>query len=166
MLVMNRGNILDKCILSVFDHMCSYDAKNKIHVEGWKTNDAHRVNNKVILPHFIEYDVKNSSRWAQKFHVNYSYRNGILNDIDKVMCYISGKKLEDISTIEDSLSLAFERIGAVKQGDSFDNDAESEFFTMRFFKKGTLHLEFKDRYTWQEFNMRVARQRNWLPDKK
>lgn len=170
MLLLNRGTIMDKCVLSVFDHMCSFDPKNKIHTEGWQTNDVHKVNQRVIMPGFVEFDKYGSLRKykdaTERFHVNWHHRHGILHDIDKVMCYILGKKVEDISTIEDSLKLTFEQIGGIRQGQTFDDKAESEFFRMRFFKKGTLHIEFKDKYLWQEFNLRVAKNRNWLPGTK
>jgi hypothetical protein len=44
-----------------------------------------------------------------------------------------------------------------------DSKCESEFFSLRFFKKGTLHLTFKDEQLWQRFNQFVARERGWLP---
>jgi len=44
-----------------------------------------------------------------------------------------------------------------------DTQCESEFFTMRFFKKGSLHLTFKNEKLWETFNRVVAAERGWLP---
>ena len=41
---------------------------------------------------------------------------------------------------------------------------DSEYFQFRAFKKGTLHLYFKDESLWEMFNIEAARGKNWLPD--
>jgi hypothetical protein len=41
--------------------------------------------------------------------------------------------------------------------------SESTFFEMKYYKKGTLHLKFKDEALWNDFNLAAARGRNWLP---
>ncbi|MBL7128508.1 MAG: DUF4942 domain-containing protein [Ignavibacteria bacterium] len=33
----------------------------------------------------------------------------------------------------------------------------------QFFKKGTIHLTFKDDKLWEKFNLEAARGKNWLP---
>ncbi|PJC58181.1 MAG: hypothetical protein CO025_09935, partial [Ignavibacteria bacterium CG_4_9_14_0_2_um_filter_37_13] len=40
----------------------------------------------------------------------------------------------------------------------------AEFFSMRCYKKGTLHLEFRDESLWHEFNMRACANKKWLPE--
>jgi hypothetical protein len=52
----------------------------------------------------------------------------------------------------------------VYKNSAFDNTAESTFFKMRYFKKGTLHLEFKDADLWERFNITAAKGKNWLPE--
>jgi hypothetical protein len=162
MLFMNRGKILEDCVTDVFDYMTKYDKKNKIHWEGWKTNDAYKVNRKVIFPYAISFD----DRFGGYSHFSLSYRSSSfsLHDIDKVMCFISGKKIDNIQTIQDSLSDSFKRARNVYKNSAFDNTAESTFFKMRYFKKGTLHLEFKDADLWERFNITAAKGKNWLPE--
>jgi SAM-dependent methyltransferase len=41
---------------------------------------------------------------------------------------------------------------------------DSRWFTMRYYKKGTLHLEFKDLEVLKEFNRRAAIGKQWIPD--
>lgn len=155
MLFMNRGENMQRCVVEVFDALTDYHADNKVHWEGWKTNDAHRVNMKVIMPHFLEL-----SPWSG-FSVRYAKREN-LADIDRVMCLLTGKKMigDDVTpgivTMEDALIASF-------KDPLRDNTAQSEFFDLRYFKKGTLHMKFRDKKVWQEFNLRAAKGKNWLP---
>ncbi|MGE4557214.1 MAG: DUF4942 domain-containing protein [Desulfovibrionaceae bacterium] len=154
-LFLNRKNVVMNSLVEIFDHMTSFDAKNKTHYEGWKTNSAHAVNRRVILPNFIKIGYDN---W---FRVNYCYSQQ-LHDIDKVMCMITGKEVARICTIEDALKKAFDRLGKIDG--RFDNCTESLFFEIKFFKKGTIHLRFKDRFVWEQFNKLAALGKEWLPE--
>jgi hypothetical protein len=154
-LFLNRKNVMMNSLVDVFDHMTSFDAKNKTHYEGWKTNSAHAVNRKVILPGFVEIG------WDKCFKVNYSYSRR-LHDIDTVMCMITGKEVARICTIDDALGKAFYRLGKING--RFDNCTESFFFEIKFFKKGTIHLRFKDRFVWEQFNKLAALGKEWLPE--
>lgn len=75
------------------------------------------------------------------------------------MCMLSGKRFENILTIENALKAKFEEIGPIGVGQSFDNKAESEFFRMKFWKKGTFHIEFLDEALWAKFNQTAAKGR-------
>lgn len=155
MLFNNRDANLQQCIIEVFENLTQYDAKNKVHWEGWKTNSAYKVNRKVIMPWFIEL-----SPWSG-FSVRYSHQEKLL-DIDRVMCSLTGKRLTGtkdepgICTIVDALNKSF-------KDPLRDGTAQSEFFDLRYFKKGTLHMTFRDEKLWQEFNLRAAKGKNWLP---
>jgi hypothetical protein len=55
----------------------------------------------------------------------------------------------------------FEILGrGVSQG--FDNQTESEFFHIKFWMKGTVHLTFKDKDLWARFNITAAKGKQWL----
>lgn len=165
----NRVNIMEQAIVCVFDIFTRYHDENRLHIEGWKTNDKFKVNKKVILPYFVSfsfgenYDIEHR-RWDE------------YSDIDKVMCYLSGTPFEDFSTVIGeynsystrnrdknykrlSLKNAIEKI---KIGDSSLH--VSEFFFIRCYKKGTLHITFKDERLWQEFNVNACAGKNWLPE--
>ena len=166
MIFENRTNILEQAIKDVFDIFTKYHKENRSHVEGWKTNDKWKVNRRIVLPYGVKwgeymnaYDLK---RLGDKFKVCYSKKSEY-SDIDKVMCYLTGIKFDSAISIEEALDRKFEIIGNVGSG-SFDNTCESAFFKIKFFKKGTIHLEFKDIYLWQEFNMRACAGKNWLPE--
>ena len=44
----------------------------------------------------------------------------------------------------------------------FDNTAVSQYFHIRFFKKGTVHLSWRHEHLWQEFNVTAAKGKRWL----
>jgi hypothetical protein len=52
----------------------------------------------------------------------------------------------------------------MRPGDAFDNTCESTFFEIKFFKKGTVHLTFKDEKVWEQFNLAACAGKNWLPE--
>lgn len=41
---------------------------------------------------------------------------------------------------------------------------QSEFFDLTGYKKGTLHMTFRDPSLWERFNIEAAKGKNWLPD--
>lgn len=147
LIVGNRSMLMDKAIVEVFDIFTRYHDQNRCHVEGWKTNDRWKVNRKIILPYFVK----------MGYGKNYSvdvHRWDAYSDIDKVMCYLTGKNLDTIMTLR-------ETVENTPYGDS--GKKESEFFWIRSYQKGTLHMEFKDKFLWQEFNMRACDGKQWLP---
>ena len=162
----NKIEIQETAIIDVFDIFTKFYKENRVHIEGWKTNDSWKVNRKIILPNWVKYGSYYSTddlkRFGDRFSTNWD-RKHQYSDIDKVMCYITGTSYENCYFINDALEHTFDRLGYVKTGDSFDNLIESSFFYIRFFKKGTVHLEFKDVKLWQEFNLRACKGKQWLP---
>jgi predicted RNA methylase len=153
MLFANKGAILERCILDTFERLCSYDAKNKVHWEGWKTNDAYKVNMKVIVPWGIR-------SWGQDeaWYLRYDKAEKF-NDIDKALCYLTGERLEGIRTIAKTIDDDLQD----KENRYSGKEIESHFFHIRYFKKGTVHLKFKDAKLWERFNVAAAKGKNWLP---
>lgn len=161
----NKYTILDQAIVDVFDTFTQYHKQNRCWVEGWKTNDKWKVNRNVILPGWIRMTWEKPSdrmRFGAEYALSY-HKQLEYSDIDKVMCYITGVKYEDCYTIKNALQDKFAQIGKVKKG-PYKAQCESEFFNIKFFMKGTIHLEFKDEKLWQEFNLRACAGKSWLPD--
>lgn len=167
MIFNNRYDILEKAIVEVFDMFTSHHAENRYLVEGWKTNDKWKVNRKVILPRWISYGnyttADSLKRYGDRMQCNYNYQSEY-SDIDKVMCYITGQNHDTCNTLYESLNWKLRSLGTIRTGDKFDNTGESQFFTYKFWKKGTLHIEFKDKSLWEEFNMRACAGKMWLPE--
>lgn len=173
MIFNNRNEILERCITESFDYLTSYDKANQLHVEGWVTNTRFKVNRKLILPDMIQwgssYDTSSylkdyGSKFSVRHNHEYSDRTNV-NDVEKALCHIMGMDYNSLYSVVDSLQRRFGIIGTVKTGEPFDNsEIDSTFFTIKFYKKGTVHLYFKSEKVWEEFNMRACLKKNWLPD--
>lgn len=155
----NRGEILDRCILDVFDLLTRYYKENRVHIEGWKTNEAYKVGMKFILPNVIkEYD-----NIFKSYTFEYSNEHKV-NDLDLIMCFLTGQKMSSIETVKNVLQKEFDKHRA---GEPISTKVESTFFEIKFFKKGTLHFKFKDKLLWQWFNCRASELRGFpLPEAK
>lgn len=164
MIFMNRHEIMKQAVVDVFDLFTKYSEENKMVVESWKTNSCWKINKKIIVPWVVRYgEYMNQHSIKQngdKFSINY-HKSQDFWDIDKVMCYLSGKS--DSVTIEEALKDRFHIIGTVRPGDKFDNELESTFFKIKFWKKGTIHITFKDDKLWDLLNMIACDMKNWLP---
>lgn len=141
----NTLAIMKEALCEVFDYLSRYHEENRVHIEGWKTNSAYMVGRRFILPMVVR------NYYGDSFSLN-KYRE--MDDIDRVLCNLEGKKIEAVLTINAALQAAFK---------GSDNTAESEFFTLRFFKKGTVHFRFKDDALWERFNCEAAKGKGWLP---
>lgn len=165
--IMNYDDVMQECIVQVFDQATAYHEKNKIHTEGWKTNKSWRVNEKIIIPRGITYDRKFGS-WSLVWADTSFY-----TDLDKVLCYLDGKKYEDTAlpyrydrTDDDKpqrIQDAIEDHTRGKWGAHWQDVFESRYFRIKIHKKGTVHLWFKDEQLHAAFNRRAARGKNWLP---
>lgn len=143
---------IEDAIIDMFETMShehswySETSKNKLHFNGWKTNKAWKVNNKVILPSFSFF------AWGS-WRLNYSSKDR-LNDIDRVMSYFDGGNNNYLS-IMDAIDQAF------KKGQS--RNILSTYFEITCYKKGTLHLKFRDEGVLRRFNVFSAKNKSWLP---
>jgi methylase of polypeptide subunit release factors len=117
--------------------------KNVHYFNGWCTNKAFFVNKKVIMPfynHVID-------PWHSK--VKYDVRPE-LDDIDKVMNYFDGRS--QYTSIADAIDNSSE-----------SSKIESTYFIITHYKKGTVHLTFKDENIRRRFNVTACKGRKWLP---
>ena len=57
-----------------------------------------------------------------------------------------------IVIIDHRLRRKFDLLGEVGSGSSFDNDCETPYFKLKFYKKGSLHITFKDEKILHELN--------------
>lgn len=142
-LVRDYDSIIENCIEEAFDLMTRYHPENRVHIEGWKSNDYFFVGKRVVLPNMADDWGMKKVRWD-------ALRK--LDDIDRAVAHITG--LTD-----------YRRVGEALNADdiTYGDAVESEFFKARVFKKGTVHLYFKDMKLLEQFNLIVGRKRNWLP---
>lgn len=153
LLIQNTNRMMTDCVLEVFDYFTKFHEDNRVYHEGWKTNDIFEVGPKVVLPGIM-------TREYGKPQINYSRRENTA-DIDKAMCFLSGKQYGSVKTIYQAVNEHAENIASDLQV-GYSDKFESEFFTCKIFKKGTIHLVFKDKKLLSRFNQLVAKERGWL----
>ena len=148
----SQGDIMRQCILEAFDYLTRYHKENRLAVEGWKTNDAWKVNRRAVSPYCVD------ASWSVP-SIDYR-RQESLNDLDRAMAFLEGLKLDQVETIAEAFAKAARERGHGVIGEKL----ESRYFEFRAYKKGTLHIHFKDKELWERFNMVAAQGKNWLPD--
>lgn len=161
-LIAGYDDMLTQAVLEVF-HLFTQKhcweegglfSENIHYFDGWKTNKAFKVGKKVIIPVYGGHgngpflDWTNRNRWKLDFEVARQ-----LIDIDVVMNYFDG--LEQYRSISKALEVAFQ----CGQNRSID----STYFTITAYKKGTLHLTFKNEDILRRFNVAACRGKGWLP---
>lgn len=146
---------IEETILKLFDEFTKYnmdDGKNIHMFTGWKTNSAFKIENKVILPYFNMFDT-----WSGKPEYQRAYDR--LKDIEKVFTYIDKGVLQmDHVDLEKALKFSF------KYGET--KNIECTYFTLDFYKKGTCHIKFNDKYkkVLDRFNYVCCHLKGWLPN--
>ncbi len=152
-----RQRLFEQSVANVFDELCRYYDGNTNHKEGWKTNDNYKINKKIIFPYGCTFE----KGYGRYFSTRYGHQMDIYNDLDRVLCVMTGIEFEKCGTIGKALSRKFEILGREVHS-PFDNVTESQFFEIKFFMKGTVHLKFKDNAHWTLFNKTAAKGRTWL----
>lgn len=116
---------------------------------GWKTNDAYKVNPRLVFPYGCRYCYGSFDIWSSRD------AGAIYMDLDRVLCVLDGSRLEETCTVVDALRDAFHKS---KQ----PGICESTYFHVRYFKKGTVHLKWKRPDLMNRFNITAAVGRNWV----
>jgi len=171
MLMGNLGNIMNRCVSDVYDLFTSYYKGNTSCEEGWKTNKRYKANRKVIIPNCADAGFMPQRYGYEEFFRTSIYRS--LSDIDKAMCWLTGQNYEKLdnnpcrsftgpSAEQASRMTISAAIESIRVGDQ--NWHDSAFFRVKAFKKGTVHIEFKDEALWTKFNVTVNKEKNLIGD--
>lgn len=166
----NIHSIMDQSLVEVYDLFTRYFKGNTSHDEGWKTNKRFRCNRKIILPDTADAGYMPTRYGYRRFFSVALSHSGVLDDIDKAMCWLTGTPWDRLdnghcygsesrgpSGPTHTLAAALTRI-PVGSNDWHD----SAFFRIKAFKKGTIHIEFKDEDVWNRFNLAVNQGKNEL----
>lgn len=149
---------IKETILELFEtltvrHSYNSEWSQNIHYyNGWKTNQAWRINpKKVIIPGWVYPDFS----WSKNtFEPGKAY--GYLSDIEKALNYLDGHMTEEVR-LDWQLNAA-NTCGKTK-------NIRCKYFNVTFYKKGTIHImwhpECQDLI--DRFNIYCAQHRNWLP---
>ena len=130
------------------EHSYYPECKGNIHLfDGWKTNKAHKICKKVIIPcHGVFSDWDGRPRVYEAVSV--------LEDIERVLNYLDGNMTLEVdlrSTLESNFN----------QGNT--KKIPLKYFEATFYKKGTVHLVFNCPELIDRFNIYAAKHKSWLP---
>ena len=157
---------IDEAILKCFtklsdEHSYNENVQNEnIHYyNGWKTNKAHYVNMKCIIPTWGTFasEYRTNSRGSfQSVMTSIDVRGcfSVLSDLEKALNYLDKGETSDID-----LNWALEM---AKNADRSRN-IQCKYFSVTFFKKGTCHIKFHDKKIVDRLNIYVGRNKAWLP---
>ena len=141
-------------IIAMFDRLTEEHswypecAKNKHYYDGWKTNKAHKIDKKVIIPCYGVW-----SEWSGKPR-EYEARK-VLEDIERILNFLDGGMTEEVDSWN-TLKVYFESYNITKK-------IPLKYFTVTFYKKGTVHIEFACPKLIERFNIYAAQNKAWLP---
>ena len=149
---------VDKAIMELFEkltvtHSWYPECADNIHYfNGWKTNKAHKIGKKSIIPiHGIFSDY----RWrGETFDVYESFK--VISDIELALSYLDAEPMTGTG-----LRQVLE--AASKGGQTRNIDCK--YFKIDLFKKGTMHIKFKPEAmeTVERLNIYAAQKKAWLP---
>lgn len=124
---------------------------------GWSTNKAHYINKKVIMLCGAYARDKIFEKDTFDVHEAVSF----LMDIEKVFDYFAG---EGVGTMVD-LSHVMRAVSNSRYGEIVipPKNLRCKYFTVTFFKKGTVHITFHDQDLVDRYNIYCAGQSNELP---
>lgn len=163
MIVCTHADRMQTVILDAFDIICKFSADNVWHSEEtWKTNSAHMINKKFIVPYMCSYD----ARWdGDIMKISYTNNNAKkIDDVVKALCYLTGTPYE--WTTRDQRGEEVRETMPTLRDFASDKKYYGEWYEWTFFrikghKKGTMHFEFLDNDVWATFNQAVAKVRGW-----
>lgn len=150
-LLTNFGDMVESSIVEVFKRITDHaqrEGNGNIHLyNGWKTNDAYKINKKIIYP-------VNYSELSQR-------ERGINHD---------GTPLPFSQThlsIRDFVGDLNKACGTFTKTTDFEPVAPSEYennvMHVKIYIKGTVHVTFKDSEVLDLINITAGRHFNWIP---
>lgn len=173
---------MDKAVLEVFDKITQHYDENRYNVEGWKTNSHYLVNKRFISPWCVKqgYNGKIDTTGSffetiEDFLKALCYLTGENYDnflsLELTLKYKwklkYGAKLEKYVGGYDGCASSIDwreqekeknRPGSkwVLEQAEWGTWFNWAYFRVKAYKKGTLHIEFKDLDLWGKFNQKVA----------
>lgn len=149
---------VEETIMNLFDKLTSEHSwypecsKNIHYFNGWKTNEAHMIGKKVILPvngMFSSYSWRNET-----FDVHNAY--AVVADIQKSLDYLDMGHTGEVNL--QAFLEAADRAGQTR-------NIRCKYFDIDLFKKGTMHIKFhpESQKLIDRFNIYAAQKRGWLP---
>lgn len=146
-------NLFEK--LTVEHHWYPECSQNRHYYNGWKTNKAHKIGKKSIIP---GYNLYSSYSWNKDKGFDAREAYNILSDIEKAFDYLDGGQFKgNRYGMESFLTHASER----RQS----RNIECTYFLVDIYKKGTVHIKFRPEAMplVERLNIYAAQNKAWLP---
>ena len=151
-MVNNLNRNVDEAILKQFDNFTykySLDKATNVHYfNGWRTNDAFMVRNKVIIPMYGIYTRYGTWSW-------YDCKD-YLNELEKIFIYLDGGRTDGKTVNE---ILCYETTHDYSGG-----RISFKYFDVELKKKGTVHIWFTNEELLKKFNIFGCQKHGWLPN--
>ncbi|MBO0474859.1 DUF4942 domain-containing protein [Enterococcus ureasiticus] len=145
--------VLDSCVewfkKMTGNHQNEY-SKNIHYYTGFKTNDAFKVNKKIIIP----------AGQAMSYYetMRFGYNQPLEESFDHLPFGIQAY-IKDLLTMFQLINPTISNDLTAIHYDELEND----FFRFKVFKKGTIHIWFKDLETLEQFNFLCGKKFGWVP---
>ncbi len=161
---------IEREILDLFDRFtkhAQYDGCENVHYyNGWKTNSAHRLNSKIIIPFYGVWEASaryvgtnfyNMRKAGYEYKLDFRHAYHTLSDMSMTLNYLANGicNLESMALLEKTLKENFDRGNA--------KNIETQHFILTFYKKGTCHVKFKNQELLDKFNLFASQRKGWLP---
>lgn len=150
---------VEEAIMGLFEkltaeHSWFPECSQNIHYfNGWKTNKAHKIGKKCIIP---TRGMFSSYSWdEQTFRESTAYE--VISDIEKALNYLDAQPDDGGYDLRARLSVA-NSAGQTR-------NIELKYFKIDLFKKGTTHIKFLPEAMpiVERLNIYASRKKNWLP---
>ncbi len=131
---LNKRDVFERGIINVFKGL-SWD---------YKTNSPCSFGKKIIINNLVTHN-----RWG--FSLNWGWRRDQLADLERMLYLLDGKPIPDNRSDISARLMDHIRDNPTKEA------YEDEFFSIRYFQKGTAHLTFKRRELIEKMNDIIAK---------
>lgn len=151
------GQGIQDTIVKLFDKMTEAHSwypeclRNVHYFDGWKTNKVHKINSKVILP---VNGMFSSYSWDKDKSFNLQNAENTISDIEKVFEYLDGNMTAPVD-------LHGVLLQACESGQT--KNIRCRFFDVTIYKKGTMHIKFRNQALVDRFNIYCCQKKGWLP---
>ena len=151
--ISQRRKLFEQSAWNVFEALTKYYNGNSNYHEGWKSNDQFTINKKLVFPYGVSYE----KRWNSGFSLwPNSNAMDIYNDLDRVLAVLDGASFEKVHTVGNAMSQA------IQIDRNTTRAISSDYFDIRYYKKGTVHLKWRREELREKFLKTAVRGRNWI----
>jgi len=173
LIVQTHGQRMNRVYEEVFDRLTRHYHNNRWNVPGWKTNDSYLVGKKFIFDGVFSDKYSSGGYVDTAFYGDYS--RSVINDLIMVLDHLTGWTAPRAT--EEEIRLNYGKNPYARPHDLVNSWTYSEkqagvssyknknwgqwydfygYFEAKAFKKGTIHLKWKDLDLWARFNQRIC----------